>query len=174
MLRPIRGFAIKTHMKINSHSDSEYEPKPLSNTKRFLSRTLILEGRNKMSNFKACKEHVSHLMIGNATGSLLKPAFIYESKIRNVLKQKNKNLLPVQIGWTSEQLAHVLNLAKQLKEISQKRDDGMDRWVQFCSKIGVVMNQYQLLYKLKLNWNLTCPLDWKVTYVVELWRVAYH
>ena len=58
-----------------------------------------------MSGFKAGKEHVSHLMIGNATGSLLKSAFIYESNISSVLKHKNKNLLPVQIGWTSEQLA---------------------------------------------------------------------
>ena len=52
----------------------------------------------------------------------------------------------MQIGWTSEQLAHVLNLAKQLEEISQKQDEDMDRWVQFCSKIDDVMNQYQLLY----------------------------
>ena len=99
-----------------------------------------------MSNSKARKKHVPHLMIGNATGCLFKPAFIYKSKFRSALKHKNKNSLPVQIGWTSEQLAHILNLANQLKEISQKQDDDMDRWVQFCSRIDDVMNQYQLLY----------------------------
>ena len=147
-------IATKTHMKINSHSNREYEREPVSNmdesgifTKRFLSRKLNIEGETSNSGLKACKEHKLNLMISNATGCLLKPAFICEPKIRGVLKQNNKNSQPAQIGWISEQLAHVLNLAKQLKENSQKWDEDMDRWVQFCSRIDGVMKQYQLLYK---------------------------
>ena len=62
------------------------------------------------------------------------------------LAHLRNDFCPVQIGWTSEQLAHVLNLVNQLKENSQKCDDDMDRWVQFCSRIDEVINQYQLLY----------------------------
>ena len=88
-------IATKTHMKISSHSDREYEREPVSNV--------------------------------DESGTFTKH-------------------LPAQIGWTSQQLAHVLNLAKQLKENSQKCDDDMDRCVQFCSRIDDVINQYRLLY----------------------------
>ena len=35
-------------------------------------------------------------------------------------------------------------LANQMKENSQKWDDDMDRWVQFCSKVNEVINQNKL------------------------------
>ena len=53
----------------------------------------------------------------------------------------------MRIGWTSEQLAHVLKLANQLKENSQKLVDDMNRCVQFCHcSFDKAINQYQLLY----------------------------
>ena len=55
----------------------------------------------------------------------------------------------MQTDVTSEQLAHVINLARRLKENSKKWDDDVDRSVQFCNKIDELMNQYQLLLNQK-------------------------
>lgn len=66
-------------------------------------------GDNNMgSDLKGLKEYVFHLKVGNATATLSKSAFIYESTMSMALKHDNKNLLSVQIGWRCEQLGHVL------------------------------------------------------------------
>ena len=78
---------------------------------------------------------------------------------RNYVKtmsDSDRNLVAIKTGWTREQLAHVLNPAKQLRAKSQKWVDDGNRCLQFCKEIDEVMKRYQLLYKQKAmrRWQL--------------------
>ncbi|KAL1141025.1 hypothetical protein AAG570_000951 [Ranatra chinensis] len=82
--------------------ESEYHPEQVFNMdetglfwKKIPSRTFIFKDEAKVRGFKAYKDHVTHVICGNAEEFLLKPALIYKAKNPRALKNKNKNLLPV-------------------------------------------------------------------------------
>ena len=72
------------------------------------------------------------------------------------MSDPDRNLVPIKCGWTREQLAHGLNLAKQLRETSREWADDRNRCVQFCKEFDDLMNRYQLLHKEKAmhRWQL--------------------
>ena len=148
--------ATKTCVNITSHSLREYQHGPVSNmggngmpTSGMPSRTFTFQGETKASGFRAHMSPDFYLTACNAKRTLSKSALIFASKISRALKHMNMKVVAVPTGWTMEQLAHVLNMSKQLKEHSQKWDDNMERSVHFRNKMDEVMNQYELLYNQK-------------------------
>lgn len=82
--------------------EGRYEPEQVFNMdetclfwKRMPSRTFIMQDEAKAPGFKAQKGCVTLVMCGNAAGSMIKLGLIYRSKNPRVLKNKNKNALPV-------------------------------------------------------------------------------
>ncbi|XP_028658970.1 tigger transposable element-derived protein 1-like [Erpetoichthys calabaricus] len=93
-------YVNETFKKITS--EGGYRPEQVFNMdetglfwKRMPLRTFLFKEEAKASGFKAYKDLVTLVMCGNAAGFLLKPGFIYKSKNPRILKNKNKNLLPV-------------------------------------------------------------------------------
>ncbi|XP_070591828.1 tigger transposable element-derived protein 1-like [Erythrolamprus reginae] len=63
--------------------------------KRMPSQTFLMQDEAKAPGFKAPKDRVTLIMYGNAAGFLMKPGLIYKSRNPRVLKNRNKNALPV-------------------------------------------------------------------------------
>jgi len=63
--------------------------------KRMPSRTFIMKDEAGVRGHKAQKDRVNLIMCGNAAGFMIKPGLIYKSQNPRVLKNKNKNVLPV-------------------------------------------------------------------------------
>uniref|UniRef100_UPI0035901482 tigger transposable element-derived protein 1-like n=1 Tax=Myxine glutinosa TaxID=7769 RepID=UPI0035901482 len=76
--------------------------------KRMPSRTFIMIEEARAPGFKAHKDRVTLVMCGNAAGFMIKPGLSYKSKNPRVLKNKNKNLLPVY--WMHNQKSWITKL----------------------------------------------------------------
>uniref|UniRef100_UPI003590093E tigger transposable element-derived protein 1-like n=1 Tax=Myxine glutinosa TaxID=7769 RepID=UPI003590093E len=76
--------------------------------KRMPSRTFIMIEGARAPGFNAHKDRVTLVMCGNAAGFMIKPGLIYKSKNPRVLKNKNKNLLPVY--WMHNQKSWITKL----------------------------------------------------------------
>uniref|UniRef100_UPI00358EA5CD tigger transposable element-derived protein 1-like n=1 Tax=Myxine glutinosa TaxID=7769 RepID=UPI00358EA5CD len=107
------GYVNKTFRTIIE--EGGYKPEQVFNMdetalfwKRMPSRTFIMIEEARAPGFKAHKDRVTLVMCGNAAGFMIKPGLIYKSKNPRVLKNKNKNLLPVY--WMHNQKSWITKL----------------------------------------------------------------
>ncbi|XP_068228903.1 tigger transposable element-derived protein 1-like [Palaemon carinicauda] len=74
--------------------------------KHMPSQNFIKEEEARVPRSKAYKDYMTLIMCGNAAGFMIEPVLIYKSKYPRILKNQNKNLLPVD--WMHNKKAWIM------------------------------------------------------------------